>query len=219
MSDVVIFGTNSFAELAHFYFTKDSDHRVVAFTVSRDHLRETMFDGLPVVPFEDIERTHPPDHFKMFIAVGARQINELRARFFSEAKEKNYELVTYLSSRCTHWGDTKMGENCFIFEDNTIQPKVTLGDNVILWSGNHIGHHSAIGDHTFVTSHVVVSGHVVIGKKCFIGVNATMKEKISIGDSCFIGPGTLILKSTNDHEVYLVDRSKAHALRSDAIGF
>ena len=51
-----------------------------------------------------------------------------------------------------------MGDNCFIFEDNTVQPFVTLGNNLVLWSGNHIGHHSTLRDHCFISSHVVISG-------------------------------------------------------------
>ena len=50
------------------------------------------------------------------------------------------------------------GDNCFILEDNTVQPFVTIGNNVTLWSGNHIGHDSVIEDDCFISSHVVVSG-------------------------------------------------------------
>ena len=56
------------------------------------------------------------------------------------------------------WARHEIGENCFIFEDNTIQPFVKIGDDVVLWSGNHIGHHAEIGDHCFISSHVVISG-------------------------------------------------------------
>jgi sugar O-acyltransferase (sialic acid O-acetyltransferase NeuD family) len=219
MTDVVVFGTGSFAELVHFYFSKDSGYRVVAFTVTRDYVKESTFDGLPVVAFEDLEQHYPPDRFAMFVAAGYGGMNEVRARFFDEAAAKGYELVTYVSSRCTHWGDAKIGRNCFIFEDNTIQPKVTIGDNVVLWSGNHVGHHAEIGDHTFVSSHVVISGHARVGRKCFVGVNSLIKDSVSVADSCFIGPGSLILKSTKEREVYLTERTKPHVLRSDQIGF
>jgi len=39
---------------------------------------------------------------------------------YDEAKRKGYTLVSYISSKCNHWGDTLIGDNCFIFEDNTI---------------------------------------------------------------------------------------------------
>ena len=94
-----------------------------------------------------------------------------------------------------------MGENCFIFEDNTIQPFTSIGNNVILWSGNHLGHHSRIDDHCFLASHVVVSGSVVVGERSFIGVNATLRDNIRIGKACVIGAGALVLKDLPDESV------------------
>lgn len=97
----------------------------------------------------------------------------------------------------------KIGENCFILEDNTIQPFVTIGNNVTLWSGNHIGHHSVISDHCFIASHVVVSGGVEIGERSFIGVNATLRDHIKIGECCVIGAGAIILADAEAEGVYV----------------
>ena len=202
MSKLIIFGTGSFAQLAHFYFANDSEHEVVAFTVNEDHMSELEFDGLPVHAFEKIEHRYPPGGFKMFVAVGYKGLNRVRAAIYSEAKENGYELVSYVSSQCTYWGK-EIGDNCFIFEDNTIQPFVSIGNDVVIWSGNHIGHHSTIGDHCFISSHVVVSGNCRIGDYCFIGVNATIRDSVSIGKSCLLGAGSLIMKSTKDNELFI----------------
>ena len=219
MADVVVFGTGSFAECVHFYLTHDSQHDVVAFTVHRDHLGDTTeLAGLPVVAFEDLEQTHPPDSHEMFVAVGYAKVNRVRAAICEEAKGKGYSLITYVSSKATTWGDTKIGENCFIFEDNTIQPFVTIGDDCVLWSGNHIGHHATIGSHCFITSHVVVSGHVTVGPYSFLGVNATFRDAISVGEGNVVGAGALIMKSTKDFEVYIAPRTKPDARTSDQIG-
>jgi sugar O-acyltransferase (sialic acid O-acetyltransferase NeuD family) len=217
MSDIVIFGTGSFGELAHFYFTQDSGHRVVAFTGTRDSIRNETFLDLPVVPFEEIEQHYPSGRFGMFIAVGYTKMNQVRAAFYDQAKAKGYQLVSYVSSRCTNWADTPVGDNCFIFEDNTIQPFVTIGNDVVLWSGNHIGHHSVIQDHVFVTSHVVVSGYGQIGAYSFLGVNATIRDEVSVGKSCLVGAGSLIMKSTADHSVYIPKRTDPSTLRSDQL--
>lgn len=215
-SKVVIFGTGSFAELVHFYFTHDSDHEVVAFTASCDQIRAPEFCALPVVPFEEVERLYPPQDYQMYVAVGYRNVNRVRAALYQQAKGKGYRLVTYVSSRCTNWAKS-IGDNCFIFEDNTVQPFVTIGNDVVLWSGNHIGHHSTIEDHCYVTSHVVVSGHVRIGQYCFLGVNATLRDSITIAESCVIGAGALIMKSTAPKQVYLGERTKPFAKTSDEI--
>lgn len=203
MSDqVVILGTGSFAQVAHFYLAHDTDYEVVAFTATADHLTASEMSGLPVVPFESLVERYPPGDFKMFVAIGYAQVNKVRAEFYRQVKSLGYECVSYISSKCTHWGDTVIGENCFIFEDNTIQPFVTIGDDVVMWSGNHIGHHAKIAEHCFVTSHVVVSGHTRVGPYCFLGVNATLRDDISIGEACVVGAGALIMKSTQPFEVY-----------------
>lgn len=215
-SKVVLFGTGSFAQVVHYLLTHDSEHEVVAFTVNQDHLREREVMGLPVVPFETLEKEYPPDAFKMFVAVGYKNLNKARAGICDEARGKGYELITYISSKCTYWGEA-IGDNCFIFEDNTIQPYVRIGNNVVMWSGNHIGHHSVIGDNCFITSHVVISGHVEVGPYNFFGVNATVRDSIQIGESCIIGAGSLIMKSTKDREVYIPKRTYPDERTSDMI--
>jgi sugar O-acyltransferase (sialic acid O-acetyltransferase NeuD family) len=219
MSKVILFGAGSQAEVAHFYLTHDSAHEVVAFTVHQEHMKQSIFHGLPVVPFETIERDFPPADYKMFVAVGYRQLNALRAGIYQLAKAKGYELISYVSSKCSRWGDTKIGDNCFILEDNTLQPFVTIGNDVFLWSGNHIGHHASIGDHCFISSHVVISGHVKVGPYCFIGVNTTIRDAITIGQSCLIGAGSLIMRPCRDKEVYTPARTAKDERTSDQVNF
>ena len=202
MKKVVIFGTGDIGQLAHFYFTHDSPYEVVAFTADRDFIEEKELLGLPVIPFEGIEKSYPPDRFNMFVALSYRNINKLRAEKYAEAKNKGYELVSYVCTKSVYWGDTEIGDNCFIFESQTIQPFVKIGNNVIIWSGNHIGHHSVIGGHCFIASHVVISGHVTIEPYCFLGVNSTIRDGITIARECVIGAGALILKDTIEKGVY-----------------
>lgn len=199
---LVLFGAGDIAEVAHFYFAHDSNFEVRAFTVDREYVRDETFLGLPVVPFDEIATTFSPRDCDLFVAMSYAKLNSVRAVKCDEAKRVGYRLATYLSSRATVWPGFEPGENCFILEDNTLQPFVRVGRNVTLWSGNHIGHHSIIGDHCFVSSHVVVSGGVVIGDYSFLGVNATIRDHVSIGQKNVIGAGALILRDTADHSVY-----------------
>jgi sugar O-acyltransferase (sialic acid O-acetyltransferase NeuD family) len=193
---LVLIGDGAFAEVAYEYFTHDSPYEVVGFSVEKAFLkRETLF-GLPVVPFEEIEGQFPPGECEVFAALVYTQLNRLRARLVAEAKAKGYALASYVSSHAFVWSNVKMGEHCFIFENNVVQPFVTLGNNVILWSGNHIGHHSAIGDHSFISSHVVISGFVDVGSACFLGVNATLINNIKIAPDCWIGPSVTMTRDT-----------------------
>lgn len=205
MAKVVIFGTTDNGELAHYYLTTDSEHEVVAFTTDREFKETDQFKGLPLVAFEELEKHYPPSEYKLFIAIGYSKVNSVRAEKYTEAKARGYEFVNYISSRANVFDNVKLGDNLFILEDNTVQPFVTLGNNIVLWSGNHIGHHSIIKDHCFITSHVVVSGRCVIEEKCFLGVNCTIRDHLRIAPENVIGAGALILKDTNDKEVYKLD--------------
>ena len=200
---LIIFGSGDIAQLAHFYFRTDSDYEVVAFTLDSAYITQSSFCELPVIAFEDISEHYPPEHYAIFIAIGYSKVNIIRKEKYLEAKAMGYRLASFISSRSTILNDGNIGENCFIFEDNTIQSFVSIGNNVTLWSGNHIGHHSTIKDHCFITSHVVVSGGVEIGEQCFIGVNATLRDHIKIGERCVIGAGTLILADTEPEGLYI----------------
>lgn len=213
---LVIFGSGDIAQLAHLYFSTDSQYEVVAFTVDEGFIREPTFCGLPVVAFKDVAEQYPPEYCDFFVALSYSKLNAVRKEKYLAAKRLGYRLANFISPQATILKEVRIGENCFIFEDNTIQPFVTIGNNVTLWSGNHIGHHSVIKDHTFIASHVVVSGGVEIGEQCFIGVNATLRDHIKIGDKCIIGAGTLILADAEPEGVYIgqaTERSNVHSTK------
>jgi sugar O-acyltransferase (sialic acid O-acetyltransferase NeuD family) len=200
--NLVIFGAGDIAQLAHFYLTRDSPYRPAAFTVDAAYVKEPSFCGLPVVAFEEVTKQFAPAEHSMFVAVSYSQVNKVRADKYNEAKAKGYRLISYVSSRATYYG-TEIGENCFIFEDNTIQPFTRIGNNVTLWSGNHIGHHSTIGDHCFISSHVVISGGVVVEPYCFLGVNSTIRDHVKIGEKCVIGMSSMVTKDCEPGGVYV----------------
>jgi sugar O-acyltransferase (sialic acid O-acetyltransferase NeuD family) len=213
---LIIFGCGDLAQLAHFYFTTDSEYEVVAFTIDEAYLAEKTFCNLPIIAFEEISKYYAPNQYEIFIALGYSKLNEIRKRKYLEAKTLGYQIASYISSHAIVLNDGRIGENCFILENNTIQPFVTIGNNVILWSGNHIGHHSNIKDHSFIASQVVVSGGVEIGEQCFIGVNSTLRDHIKIGDRCVIGAGALILEDAEPDGVYMgavTERSKVPSTR------
>jgi sugar O-acyltransferase (sialic acid O-acetyltransferase NeuD family) len=213
---LVIFGAGDIAELAHYYFSTDSNYEVVAFTVDAAYITEENFCDLPVVPFEELVNRYPPDSHQLFVALSYSKLNAVRKEKYLVAKTLGYQLASFISSHATVLNNGRIGENCFIFEDNTIQPFVIIGNNVTLWSGNHIGHHSTIKDHCFIASHVVVSGGVEIGEQCFIGVNVTLRDHIKIGEKCVIGAGALMLADAEPEGVYIgaaTERSRVPSSR------
>ena len=200
---LVIFGTGEIASLAKFYFTHDSDYEVVAFTVDDEYALSNSFEGLPLVPFSKIAETYPPGQFDMHVALSYIQLNRLREDKYFQAKKEGYMLASYVSSKSTTWPDLSIGDNCFLLEDQTIQPTVTIGNNVMLWSGNHIGHGTQIGDHTYLASQVVISGNCLVGERCFFGVNATFKDFLTIGNDVFVAMDASVTKNLLSGSVVL----------------
>ena len=150
----------------------------------------------------------------MFVAIGFSRVNRVRREIYYQCKERGYELITYVNSKATYWGEIDIGDNSFVLEENVIQPCVRIGNDVILWSGNHIGHDSKIEDHCFIASHVVISGNVRIGESSFVGVNATFRDGVTVAPRCVIGAGALIMKDTLEGGVYSVRGTEPATKRS-----
>lgn len=205
---LILFGTGETALLAYEYFTHDSPYQVVAFTVERKFLTKKSIQRIPVVPFETITKHFAPKTYDMFIAVSYTNLNRLRARLFALAKKKHYTLASYVSSRAFVWHTARIGNNCFILENNVIQHGVTIGSDVTLWSGNHIGHRTTIGDHVFISSHCVISGYCTIGEYSFLGVNSTYNDHVTVAPHCIIGSGAVVIKDTEKSKVYVGNPAK-----------
>jgi len=213
---LVIFGTGDIAQLAQFYFSNDSSYEPVGFTVDAGYLTESTCCGLPVVSFEEVATRYRADVYAMFVALSYSKLNEVRKSKYLAAKALGYRMANYVSSHATVLNEGRIGDNCFILENNTIQPFAIIGSNVTLWSGNHIGHHSIIRDHCFIASHVVVSGGVEIGESCFVGVNATLRDHITVGEKCVVGAGTMLLADAAPEGVYIgeaTERSKVPSVK------
>lgn len=205
MKPVVIFGTGDFARIASVYLTHDSPYKVAAFTVNEEYMSEgEQLLGRDVVPFEHITELFPPSDYAMFVAIGFSKVNQARASVYEKALELGYELISYVNSKATHWGEIEVGQNTFIFEENVIQPFVSIGDNCVVWSGNHIGHDSKIGNHCFIASHAVISGNCTIGDYCFVGVNATFRDAVNVAPRCVIGAGAVVMKDTEEGDVLAI---------------
>ena len=203
MKNLIIFGTAEIAELAHFYFTNDSDYEVVAFTVDDEFVDDDSLLGLPVIPFSEIANEFPPEENAMHVALSYSKLNQLRQEKYEQVKGVGYKLASYICSKSVTWSDLEIGDNCFVLENQTIQPTVKIGNNVMLWSGNHIGHGTVIRDHAYISSHVVIAGHCDIGQRCFLGVNSTIKDFVTLGDDCFVAMDASIVNDLEDGVVAL----------------
>ena len=101
MAKLVLFGAGDIARLAHFYFSHDSEHEVVAFVVDADHRLGDSFLDLPLIATDELTQRYPPPDYEMFVALSYRDMNRLRAAKYAQMKEFGYRLVSYVSTRCS----------------------------------------------------------------------------------------------------------------------
>lgn len=218
MKSLVIFGLGKIGDVAYHHFVRDGEYEVVAFTVDGEWLkdRDHTHLGRPVVPFEELERHHPPGSVSLFVAMGYHELNAVRAKKCADAKARGYKLATYVSPRADHGPWLDVGENCLILDSVGIQPGVRIGNDVFLWNNVLIGHHSTIRDHAWVAAGATLGGVVTLGERCFVGLNTTIGGELSIGDDSFLGAGTLILKSAPARSVFIAPATPTFRLKSDA---
>lgn len=199
MKEIIIIGDNEFAEIASVYFAKDYGYKTVAFAVEHDFKKRNMILGIPVIDYENICTLYPPEKgYGFFSAPVYTQLNRLRTRFYRQCKKWGYQPLTYVSPHAFVWDNVKIGENSFVFENNTVQYNAKIGDNVILWSGNHVGHSAIIEDNCFISSQVVISGYTHIGKNCFLGVNSSLGNNVYFPEDSILAAGAVITKDMHE---------------------
>lgn len=203
--------------MAHYFFDCDSEYQPTAFTVDSEFLDQKSFQGLPVVPYEEVEERYPPDEFEMFLALGLRDVNQMRKAKTEEAEAKGYQLASYVSSRALLHPDLSVGPHTWIMEGAHIHPFVTIGRGTIIWSRSTIGFKSTIGEYCWVSGGLCGES-VVVGDCTFIGLGATVASFASVGKSNVIGAGAVIQKDTKDFEIFKGPHSKPSRVPSTRFG-
>jgi sugar O-acyltransferase (sialic acid O-acetyltransferase NeuD family) len=217
MKKVVLFGNGQMTSMVCFYLTHDSSFEVAAFTVDEEYIQGDTLLGLPVVRFEDIELRYPPSEFQMLIPISYRNMNQLRAEKYRQAKAKEYQLINYISSRAMTWPGLRIGDNCIILEGCVVQPFANLGNNVIMGGSSMVGHDSVIGDHCFLAPGAVTLGSVLVGPYCFLGANSTIRDGITLGAECLVGAGVTISRNTQEKQVFVSQQPEALPKASDQL--
>ncbi|RTK99799.1 MAG: acetyltransferase [Proteobacteria bacterium] len=205
---VIIVGTGETADIAYEYFIHDGLVEVVAFSINAKYKTNDTYLELPLVAIEDLLKIYPSEDYMVFVAISSGKLNRNRQYVYEQIKSLGYRCISYISPKAFVWRTAKIGENCFIFENNVIQHGVEIGNNVILWSGNHIGHQTKIRDNVFISSHCVISGYCDIGENSFLGVNATFADHVKVERDCFIGMGSVISKNIPENSLVVPARSE-----------
>jgi sugar O-acyltransferase (sialic acid O-acetyltransferase NeuD family) len=214
MSRIVVFGVGKISEVVQALLRDDPDYSVAGFTCDREFMTGSEKQGLPVVPFEEIESAFPPAAFAMVIAIGYQDVNSIRAARCEQARQKGYRLITWVSPRAHVPKGCVIGANCIVMDGASLQPEARLGDDVFVWNGAVVGHHATIGDHCWLASNCTISSAAVVEPLCFFGVNAAIGHGITIGARNIIGAADVITRSTAPDGVYIARDTERFRLDS-----
>lgn len=191
MRDIVIFGASQSAQMMRVYIETNSTDRVRGYTADSEYCGFPVFDGLPLVPWPDLERHFAPDRTHLIGPVSYRQMNELRRRKHQEGQQRGYGLASFIHPTLQLHA-VNVGEGCIILEQNVIQPYTWIGKGVIIWSGNVIGHHCTIGDYCFLSSQVGIAGATVLGDGCYVSGKVGIAQGLVVGEGCALLNGAMI---------------------------
>ena len=200
---LVIIGTGDYGAIAKEYFEKDYGIEVLGFAVEKRYKDREEFMGLKVVELEKIEEFFSPEICQAFVAIVYQGLNRSRTRIYKDLKKRGYNFANYISPHSFIGNGVVIGENSFVFENNTLQYNVQIGNNVVIWSGNHIGHSTVIHDNCYISSHVCISGHCKIGENSFLGVNSAIADDVSLAEDTVVAMGAAVNKSNDKVGVIL----------------
>lgn len=211
---IVIYGNGAMARVLFSYAKHSKD--ICGFTVDASCIAENSdtFCNLPLVPFDKVQEIFDPSSYKMIVAMGFIDMNELREKKHLEAKGKGYSFESYVHESVFKHDGVSIDEDCIILDHVSIHPGCEIGRGTFISSNVNIGHDCVIGPHNFIASGVSIAGSCHIGSGCFWGVNSSSAHGIHVGVRNFIAANTLLNKDTEDDQVHLSEPGQLFRLKS-----
>ena len=211
----IIFGLGVTAEAAYTYLTLDLGLDVAGFTVDRDYVNATEFEGTPVVPFDELSATYSPDDYDLFIAIGYQDFNDHRRRVLDEVVALGYATPSIVHPAASISGNSTIGSNCILGPQVTIGPKASVGDNTFIFDGAALSHHSSVGADCWISPGVTILGEARVGDACFVGALSVVSHSVEVGSRSFVGARALVTQDFEASSVIVEEGSKSLGVNSD----
>ena len=204
MNKLIIFGVGEMSYIVTQYFSKVRE--ISYYCVDDEFFDKPNFLNKKILKFSELKNINSSE-YEIFVAIAYSDLNKTREKAYNKIEKLGFNFANYIDPKSFIDETVTIGNNCFIFENQTLQLDVKIGNNNIIWSGNHIGHGTNIGDNCFISSHVVIGGNCSIDNNCFIGINSSLANNCKIGKDCFVGMGSQINKNMKDEDVSIVDNT------------
>lgn len=205
---IVIFGDTMFSEeLLNIISLECGNDKVVGFTIDSKYKKSDFFCGLPIYPFEQLEKYIDISNTKVLLTIGYNNMNQLREIKYNECKDRGLKVHTFISKKAIVYTN-KIGEGSIIYPSTYIGPCSTLGKCCVLTAGCTLAHHIHIDNYNWIAPGCIYGGNVTQGTNCFIGLGSTIRNGISIADRTFIGAHSYLSSSTIENGVYFKSPAK-----------
>ncbi|MDR0604778.1 MAG: hypothetical protein LBG80_10790 [Bacteroidales bacterium] len=205
---VIVFGDNIYAKMLLEDAQKDNEFIIEAFCVDRSYLKGDTFCNKPLLNFEETIINYPPDKYDMISTVQAPSKMRNILTVFNRLKTAGYLLRNYISPLSDVGTDVILGENNLIFPFAHIGCNGKIGNANFFNQHVYLAHDANVGNGNFFAGACTLAGYCHVGNNCFIGINSSVIEHVRISDETLIGAGSVILKDTNPHTLYVGNPAK-----------
>lgn len=199
---IIILGTSNYSEYVYKTILVENQIDVLAFSSTRDMVKESSFLGIPLLPLEDLSDIFDMTECEILITVGYTNMNNTRIKLYECCKNLGYKIHTFISIRAMV--DSKeIGEGCIIMPTVNIPPCAKIGKCNIINVGTFISHGGIIGDFNWFAGGIMMGGNIKMMDKCFIGINCALKNSIVVESETFLGADSYLNCSTKKGLAYI----------------
>ena len=203
VQQVIIYGDSNFAEQVYYQLKTDGRYKILAFTVDETKYQKNSFNGLPVIPFQQLIKKYSPNEVEIFPAIGYSKLNTIRKIATTEIEQAGYKLFTYISKNAHVSINAEIGCGCYICEFVSIGSNSKIGKSTIILPHASIAHDVNITSYSFLSHSTTIGGFTSIKNNTFFGLGSIVKNNITVDEFNIIGAATNVIKSTEPYGIYI----------------
>lgn len=192
---IIVFGNGGHARTIYGYFY--DENTVKGFVVDDAFVdAQPVIGGIEVLPFSRIVETFPPTEYAVLVALGFKDLNQLRENKSEELRALGYDFVSFIdrSVRVPH--HYSVGINTIIIGCTDIHEGVIIKSGVFVSSGVVLGHDSVLEDYSWIGSGAVLTGCVRVGKSSVLGMNVSVKQNADLSHHTLVSPNAFVNMDT-----------------------
>lgn len=198
MKKVIIYGAGAYGKLFFYEADRYGAIDIEAFTVDADYIRNEKECGLPVVPFEEVEKIYPQSEFDMLVVCGYSVMRN-RKKMYDKAIEKGYTLINYVSPHAMLENEIEMGNNNIIMANTIVGFDGKMGNGNIIRQNVYLGHEFHMGNHSIISTGCILGGCSKIEDLVFLGIGVTARGYVTYGAESLVGVGSNVIKDVEPY--------------------